>query len=159
MHTVRHAHGYAKDCSIPQKLRRCRVSGIHEPLQKPFEKIGRHCLSWVLPTDQPELTLSRSKREHVHVTTVKSIDEMECDLTATFASRDKAEAVARQSTVRDTPSILWMPPVNTLVQSATSESNLGCQGRQRQQRRSGWVAGPGTNRSERNRKYAALRVK
>jgi hypothetical protein len=75
MHTVRHAHGYAKDCSIPQKLRRCRVSGIHEPLQKPFEKIGRHCLSWVLPTDQPELTLSRSKREHVHVTTVKCLPE------------------------------------------------------------------------------------
>jgi len=32
----------------------------------------------------------------IHVTTIKSIDEVECDLTATFASRDKAEAVARR---------------------------------------------------------------
>ena len=32
----------------------------------------------------------------IHVTAVKSIDEVECDLTATFAPRAKAETVARQ---------------------------------------------------------------
>lgn len=31
----------------------------------------------------------------IHVTEVRSIDEVECDLTATFASREKAESVAR----------------------------------------------------------------
>jgi DNA polymerase-4 len=32
----------------------------------------------------------------IHVTAIKSIDEVECDLTATFAPRERAEAVARQ---------------------------------------------------------------
>ncbi len=32
----------------------------------------------------------------IHVTAIKSIDEVECDLTATFAPREKAMAVARQ---------------------------------------------------------------
>ncbi len=32
----------------------------------------------------------------IHVTNIKSIDEVECDLTATFAPREKAVAVARQ---------------------------------------------------------------
>ncbi len=32
----------------------------------------------------------------IHVTNIKSIDEVECDLTATFAPREKALAVARQ---------------------------------------------------------------
>lgn len=32
----------------------------------------------------------------IHITTIKSIDEVECDLTATFAPREKAEAVARR---------------------------------------------------------------
>ena len=32
----------------------------------------------------------------IHITAIKSIDEVECDLTATFAPREKAMAVARQ---------------------------------------------------------------
>ena len=32
----------------------------------------------------------------IHVTNVKSVDEVECDLTATFSPREKAVAVARQ---------------------------------------------------------------
>ncbi|AOS45929.1 DNA polymerase IV [Lacunisphaera limnophila] len=36
----------------------------------------------------------------IHVTAIKSIDEMECDLTATFAPRERAVAVARQIKAR-----------------------------------------------------------
>ena len=36
----------------------------------------------------------------IHVTAIKSIDEVECDLTATFAPREKAIAVARQIKAR-----------------------------------------------------------
>jgi DNA polymerase-4 len=65
-----------------------------------------HCPELVLAEAHPDLYVRYHRRlievieSCIHVTTVKSIDEMECDLTATFASRDKAEAVARQIKAR-----------------------------------------------------------
>jgi DNA polymerase-4 len=60
-----------------------------------------HCPELVLAEAHPDLYVHYHRRlievieSCIHVTAVKSIDEMECDLTATFASRAKAEAVAR----------------------------------------------------------------
>lgn len=60
------------------------------------------CPDIVLVQQRPSLYIDYHRRllaeieACVHVTTIKSIDEMECDLTATFAPREKALAVARQ---------------------------------------------------------------
>lgn len=61
-----------------------------------------HCPELALVEARPEVYIRYHRRllevieSCIHVTHVKSIDEMECDLTATFAAPEKALAVARQ---------------------------------------------------------------
>ncbi len=60
------------------------------------------CPGIVIVAQRPALYIDYHRRlvaeieACIHVTNVKSIDEVECDLTATFAPREKAVAVARQ---------------------------------------------------------------
>ncbi len=60
------------------------------------------CPGIVIVAQRPALYIGYHRRlvaeieSCIHITKVKSVDEVECDLTATFAPREKAVAVARQ---------------------------------------------------------------
>ena len=66
------------------------------------EEAQMHCPELALVEARPELYIRYHHRlleaieSCIHVSEVKSIDEVECDLTATFASREKAVAVANR---------------------------------------------------------------
>ncbi|MDQ5980633.1 MAG: polymerase [Verrucomicrobiota bacterium] len=64
------------------------------------------CPELTLVEARPEVYIAYHRRLRevieacIHVSEIKSIDEMECDLTATFAPREKAERVARDIKAR-----------------------------------------------------------
>ena len=81
--------------SYAAKARGVKVgTGVHEARAL--------CPGIVIIAQRPALYISYHRRlveeieACIHVSAVKSIDEVECDLTATFAPREKALAVARQ---------------------------------------------------------------
>jgi DNA polymerase-4 len=77
-----------------------KVRGVRSEMGAGEAKL--RCPDLVLVEARPDLYVRYHRRllaaieSCLHVTTIKSIDEVECDLTATFAPRAQAEAVARR---------------------------------------------------------------